>query len=71
MSTTRTGRTITSVEEDDVDQSPVSLAQVTALGAAVVVVAVIYKGLAAATRLALRELDYRAGDPDTWMGRLR
>ena len=53
------------------DESPVSVAQVTALGAAVVVVAVIYKGLAAATRLALRELDYRAGDPDTWMGRLR
>ena len=52
------------------DESPVSLAQVAALGVAVVVAALTYKGLAAATRMAIRELDYRAGDPDTWLRRL-
>lgn len=53
------------------DQPPVSLAQVAALGAAIVLVAFTYRGLTAVARIALRELDYRAEDLDTWLRKFR
>ena len=52
------------------DQSPISLTQVSAVGAAIVVAALAYRGAVAVTRMAMRELDYRAGgDLDTWFSR--
>lgn len=59
-------------ESSHVDQPPISLTQVSAVGAAIVVAVLAYRGAVAVTRIAIRELDYRAGgDLDTWLGNRR
>ena len=59
-------------ESSPVDQSPISLTQVSAVGAAIVVAALAYRGAVAVARIAIRELDYRVGgDLDTWLGNRR
>lgn len=59
-------------ETSHVDQTPISVTQVSAVGAAILVAALTYRAVVAVTRIAVRELDYRAGgDLDTWLGNRR